>query len=66
MITITVQGSFKPQTTKQFSAMKGGHAQAVAKAIEYLSGKFMADAISLDHELHEEGEKPEMGFGKDV
>ena len=64
MISITVGGSFRNRPFKQFSAMKGGHAQAVAEAIEFLSGEFLSDAIKLDHELQADGEKPEIGFGE--
>ena len=66
VITISVRGSFAQRPTKEFSAIKGGHAQATAEAIEYLSGEFLSNAIRRDHELHKEGEKPEIGFGKRV
>ncbi len=64
VINITVQGSFKRLSTRQFSAMHGGHAQAVAEAIEFLSGELLPKAIEQDHQLHDEGESPEIGFGK--
>jgi len=64
IISISVQGSFYTPITKQFSAMHGGHAQAVAEAIEFLSGELLPDAIAQDHDLHAEGERPEIGFGK--
>ncbi len=64
IINISVQGSFRNHTTKQFSAMHGGHAQAVAEAIEFLSGELLPESIEQDHNLHEDGAKPEVGFGK--
>ena len=63
-IIITVQGSFKNPTTQAFSAMHGGHAQAVAEAIKFLSNDLLPQAIQQDHELHETGAKPEIGFGQ--
>jgi hypothetical protein len=64
IINITVQGSFKNPTVRQFSAMHGGHAQAVAEAIEFLSSELLPSAIEQDHALHEKGAKPDIGFGK--
>jgi len=66
MINIEVSGSFRNCGIKHFTARYGGHAQAVAEAIMYLSGDFLSDAIKLDHELHKDGEKPEIGFGERV
>ncbi len=67
VITISVSGSFVHRKKyKEFSAMKGGHAQATAEAIEFLSGEFLSDAIKLDHDLHGEGTKPEIGFGERI
>lgn len=66
VITISVRGSFPQRPTKEFSAMKGGHAQATAEAIQFLSGEFLSNAIQRDHELHDDGEKPEIGFGERV
>lgn len=63
-IIITTQGSFKNPTTRTFSAMHGGHAKAVSEAIEFLSGELLSSAIQQDHQLHEDGIKPEIGFGK--
>ena len=64
MITIIVEGSFKKQRDRSFSAMHGGHAQAVAEAIEFLSSEMLPGAIEQDHALHEDGARPEVGFGK--
>jgi len=63
-IIITTSGSFRISTSKTFSAMHGGHAQAVAEAIEFLSGELLPDAIQQDHELHEGNHYPEIGFGE--
>lgn len=64
LITITIEGSFIDRSTKRFSAMHGGHAQATAEAIKFLSDKFLSNAIKQDHMLHEQGDKPEIGFGE--
>ena len=64
VIRIDVQGSFADRPTKTFTAMHGGHAQAVAEAIEFLSGEFLSNAIKQDHMLHEQGDKPLVGFGE--
>ncbi len=64
LINITVQGSFMDRPIKTFTAMHGGHAQAIAEAIEFLSGEFLSNAIKQDHMLHEQGDKPENGFGE--
>jgi hypothetical protein len=63
MIEISVRGSFQPGDHKRFSAMQYGHADAVARAIEWLSSEVLPRAIRLDHELHTHGEKPEGPFG---
>jgi len=63
-ITIDVRGSFKNKPFKKFTAMHGGHAQAIAEAIEFLSGDFLSDAIKQDHKAQEQGAKPELGFGE--
>ena len=64
VIIIEVQGSFIDRPTRTFTAMHGGHAQAIAEAIEFLSGEFLSNAIKQDHMLHETGSKPENGFGE--
>jgi len=64
IISITIRGSFVNREDKSFSAMHGGHTQAVAEAINYLSGEFLSDAIKQDHMLHEEGNRPDKGFGQ--
>ena len=62
-IKISQEGSFKPLYQQSFSAMRGGHAQAITEAIEWLAGDVMSSAIKLDHELQSQGAKPEIGFG---
>ena len=64
VIVITIQGSVIDRQTKTFTAMHGGHAQAVAEAVTFLSGKFLSNAIKQDHMLHEQGDKPDIGFGE--
>ena len=64
LIEISIRGSFNTNRDEAFSAMHGGHAQAVAEAIEFLSKEILPKAIERDHALHEEGAKPEIGFGK--
>lgn len=64
VITINIQGSFSEKTTRQFSAFHGGHALAVAEAIEFLSSKLLPGAIEQDHQLQAEGAAPDVGFGK--
>jgi len=61
MITITTNGSFGSKN-KQFSAMKNGHADAVAQAIEFLAGELLPDATASDHDLHDKNAKPDDGF----
>lgn len=63
MIRIETAGSFGPRTERQFSAMKRGHAQAVAEAIEYLSKEVLPKAIANDHRCHTEAVFPSEGFG---
>lgn len=67
MIQITVAGSFgRKNGSKTFSAMKHGHADAVAQAITYLAGELLPAATALDHELHEQKESPSNGFSREV
>lgn len=63
-ININLNGSFGMHR-KHFSAMRNGHAAAVAKAIQYLSEDVLPKAIRSDHDLHEDGAKPEGAFGHD-
>ena len=66
MIQISVQGSFgRKNGSKTFSAMKHGHADAVAQAIEYLSKELLPFATALDHQLHTEGASPNKGFDRE-
>ncbi len=64
MMKINTTGSFQPALDKEFSAMKHGHASAVAEAIEWLSSEVLPLAIEQDHALHSEDAFPEEGFGR--
>jgi len=64
VLTISTRGSFTNHVLEDFSAMHGGHAMAVAEAIEYLSSVLMPKAIEQDHNLHTDGHEPDIGFGK--
>ena len=48
-INIDVRGSFRIKHSVSFSAMNGGHADAVAQAIEFLSAHVLPDAVRQDH-----------------
>ena len=61
MIRIETRGSFKHDTA-EFSAMDGGHAAAVAEAIEWLSKEVLPEAIRNDHRCHNEDIYPRKGF----
>lgn len=66
-VNVQVGGSFVghfgiKSVIEQFSAMEHGHADAVARAIEYLSSVVLPRATALDHELQAAGEAPSGGF----
>ena len=68
-IRIELSGSFRSNGVlrtpgKLVSAAEHGHAAAVAEAIAYLSRDVLPGAIQLDHQLHDEGERPSGEFGK--
>lgn len=63
-INIQTNGSFRPHMANSFTALHGGHADAVASAIEWLAESVLPAAIAWDHELHTQGEKPSDGFGQ--
>ena len=65
MIRIEIVGSFSRGGTANFPAQHHGHADAVARAIAYLSGTVLPLAIKQDHELHDEDARPDFGFGRD-
>lgn len=65
-ITIYLGGSFIPNQRKDFTAVNGGHAQAVAEAIAWLAGTVLREAIILDHRIQAEGDFPDRGFGGSV
>ena len=62
-IKIEVVGSFQVRHNVTFSAKERGHAEACARAIEFLARDVLPKAIKLDHELHEGGPPP-WGFGR--
>ena len=64
VITVSISGSFMSTPVKKFSALQGGHAQAVAEVVEWLARQVLPEAIQQDHILHSSGEKPGIGFGK--
>lgn len=63
MITVILEGSFGGRRSKQFTAVKVGHAQAIADAIKYLVEVEMPKAIKNDHECQRDGIEPSDGFG---
>ncbi len=69
MITVKLEGSFAKEAgftigSNQFSAMQHGHADAVARAIEYLASDVLPKAIALDHLLQKVGDSPLQGFDR--
>lgn len=63
IIAINLSGSFGT-SGRCFSAIKHGHADAIAQAIEYLANEVLPSATAKDHDLHEEGQYPEDGFSR--
>jgi hypothetical protein len=66
-VNVQVGGSFVGQygmqsVTEQFSALENGHADAVARAIQYLAEVVLPRATALDHDLHDDGARPDGGF----
>lgn len=71
MITVQLMGSFRKQdgfsvVYNSFSAMTNGHADAVAKAIEWLAKDVLPAATALDHKIHDQGGKPSLGFDRNA
>ena len=65
-ITIETTGSFPLKAAYIESALAGGHAAALGRAIEYLT-QMLPEAIALDHQLQKLGEiPPDASFGMDV
>ena len=67
VIRIVVTGSFHESsksdpTVREFAAMDNGHADAVARAIEFLAGELLPEATTLDHRLHNDGDGPKFGW----
>lgn len=64
MVAIQIRGSFGNKPNVTFSAMEGGHALALTRAIEYLTSQLPA-AIQADHRLHDGGDRPpKSDYGK--
>ena len=57
MISVSVEGSFSTKFRKTYSAMEGGHAFAIQRAIADLIAS-LPSAIQLDHELSRHGDRP--------
>lgn len=66
IISIGLKGSFTEQGEWRFSAQSGGHAKAVAQAIEFLAEHVLPQAIKKDHALQKEGLYPDDRFGLDL
>ncbi len=64
-ITVTTEGSF-PRRSKTFHAIQHGHADAVAQAIEWLAADVLPAATAQDHDLHDEGAAPNLGFTREA
>ena len=66
-IRIEFDGSFTAVAASTspitFSAEDGGHADAIARTIAFLSGTILPAAIELDHELATGGHYPRKPFG---
>ena len=66
MIVISTKGSFPKCQQRTESALEGGHAAAIGRAVKYLTA-MLPDAIALDHKLHDSGDRPpDADFGKAV
>ena len=63
IIIIETSGSFG-RDRRVFEAIHHGHADAVAQAIEYLSGDLLPKSTAQDHELHDSGCVPDKGFAR--
>lgn len=57
MIVIDVRGSFPSCGVHNETALEGGHAAALGRAIAHLTAMLPA-AIARDHELHTSGDTP--------
>jgi hypothetical protein len=69
-VNVRIGGSFVGHfgirsVEESFSALEHGHADAVGRAIEYLSSVVLPRATALDHELHEQGATPNRTFTPD-
>jgi hypothetical protein len=69
-IRIEVNGSFleimgqpsPKMISETFSALNHGHADATARAIQYLAEVVLPRATALDHELHAQDAHPDQGW----
>lgn len=66
-LTIQFAGSFRTKNGQKMfntTALEGGHAAAIGRAIQFLSDQ-LPEAIAQDHALHDEGQRPPAAdFGK--
>lgn len=63
IVRIQIRGSFGNKPDVEFSAMEGGHAYALSRAIAALAAE-LPSAIQIDHELHDDAQHPpESAFG---
>jgi hypothetical protein len=57
MVVVQIRGSFGNKPDASYSAMEGGHAMAITRAIGYLTSQ-LPSAIKLDHQLQTDNERP--------
>ena len=57
VIKVSMGGSF-PTMKAEYNGREGVHAMAITRAIAFLVGQ-MPWAIGRDHELHDEGSRPD-------
>jgi len=62
-IMIWTDGSFG-RRREVFAAREHGHADAVARAIEFLAGDLLPVATADDHRLHDQGDGPSDGWDR--
>jgi hypothetical protein len=63
MVAIQIRGSFGNKPDVTFSALEGGHALALTRAIQHLTS-LLPDAIQNDHKCHSDGiHPPKCDFG---
>lgn len=57
MVAVQVRGSFGSKPDATFSALEGGHALALTRAIQHLTA-LLPEAIQNDHNCHSKGIRP--------